>query len=84
MGPGDAEDLRAVVALMRELGVLEWRGVRLDPSFVAVSPDETEPASAPTREDVHRAYWRRITRSSRSPLPPCSRQCACGAGGMPE
>jgi MoaA/NifB/PqqE/SkfB family radical SAM enzyme len=83
MGAKDAEELRAAVALMRELGVVEWDGVRLDPMWRDERLEEGETVKAPTRDEVHMAYWRRVTRSSRSPVPPCSKHCQCGAWRIP-
>lgn len=83
MGAKNAEELRSAVALMRELGVVEWDGVRLDPHWRDDRVDAEDPPKLPTKDEVHAAYWRRVTRSSRSPVPPCSKHCQCGAGRMP-
>lgn len=77
MGEEDAE-LRRRVALMRELGVLEYAGIRLNPAW-RPEPVEAEETRAATPAEVHSEYWRRLTRSSGAPPPACSKWCACGA-----
>lgn len=77
MGEEDA-GLRHRVALMRELGVLEYAGIRLDPSW-RPPPGDPEETRAATPAEVHSEYWRRLTRSSGAPPPACSKFCACGA-----
>lgn len=69
---------RRRVALMRELGVVRYAGIALDPAW---RPEAVvaEDARALTPAEVHTAYWRRLTRSSGAPPPACSAFCACGA-----
>ena len=72
-------DLRARVALMRELGILQLDGIVLDPAWREPLP-EVRPADSGTvdRSQVHEQYWRRLVRASGSPIPACSPNCSCG------
>ena len=77
MGEGmTTEDLRAAVAVMRELGVTRWGDIELGPVPVPpADPDETKPESPQAR---HAHYWRRVVRSSGAPIPECRPGCRCG------
>lgn len=70
--------LRADVALMRELGVIKWKGIMLDPTWKPASL-ETEAKHRPApRSEVHKTYWRKFTRASGAAIPLCSPRCQCG------
>lgn len=76
--PLPPSSLRADVALMRELGVLQWKGIMLDPTWKPASL-ETEAKHRPApRSEVHKTYWRKFTRASGAAIPLCSPRCQCG------
>lgn len=77
----EVKRLRDVVAVMRELGVSAYDGIRLRPPR-PVPPKEPvkEDAPAPGPAEVHERFWRRYARSSGGRIPSCGPMCKCGAG----
>lgn len=63
---------------MRELGVLEWDGIRLDPAWREPPPEVRKQEPEPDLGERHERYWRRVVRSSGASVPPCNKHCPCG------